>query len=70
MTNPAKHSMTEALEGQKPTDTGKPAESGPPRPTHDQVAEQARREEEARPTSRPDRDDLLVNVGRGQQTHG
>ncbi len=73
MVDGTRHSMTEALKGQTPgdaSDAGKPDETGPPHPTHDQVAEETRRQQEARPTSRPDRDDLLVNAGRGQQTHG
>lgn len=72
MVDGTRHSMTEALKGQTPGDaaSGKPDESGPPQPSHDQVAEETRRQQEARPASRPDRDDLLVNAGRGQQTHG
>ncbi len=69
-----KHSLTEALEGQLPTGPGADAgkNSGPPdqSATPDQVAEETRREQEARSHGRPDRDDYLVNVGRGQQTHG
>lgn len=72
MVDGTRHPMTEALKGQTPEGaaSGKPDESGPPHPTHDQVAEETRRQQEARPASRPDRDDLLVNAGRGQQTHG
>lgn len=71
---PTKHSLTEAVEGQVSpapgSDTGKPG--GPPgqSATPDQVAEETRRQQEARSHGRPDRDDYLVNVGRGQQTHG
>lgn len=68
-----KHSMTEALKGQPPENAaacGKPEESGHPHPTHDEVAEETRRQQESRSHGRPDRDDYLVNVGRGQQTHG
>lgn len=73
MADATKHSMTEALKGQTPENraaSGHPDESGPPRPDHETVAEETRRQQEARPASRPDRDDLLVNAGRGQQTHG
>jgi hypothetical protein len=73
MVDGAKHSMTEALKGQAPEDleaSGKPEESGQPQATHEQVAEDTRREQEARSHGRPDRDEYLVNVGRGQQTHG
>jgi len=50
---------------------GGPADrSGAPQPTPDEVAEETRREQAARPDGRPDRDDKLTHVGRGQQTHG
>jgi hypothetical protein len=73
MVDGTKHSMTEALKGQTPENAaagGKPEESGQPHPTHDEVAEETRRQQEARSHGRPDRDDYLVTVGRGQQTHG
>lgn len=76
MTGDTKHSMTEALKGQTPENMappgqpGHPQESGPPRSTHDQVAEETRRQQESRSHGVPDRDQYLVNVGRGQQTHG
>jgi hypothetical protein len=73
MVDDTKHSMAEALEGQtsrKAAASGQPEESGRPRPTHDQVAEETRRRQEARSHGRPDRDESLTNVGRGQQTHG
>lgn len=73
MVDGAKHSMTEAIKGQTPEDlaaSGQPDESGQPRATHDEVAEDTRRQQESRPHGRPDRDEYLVNVGRGQQTHG
>jgi hypothetical protein len=43
---------------------------GRPQPSHEEVAEQTRRQQEARSDSRPDRDDRLTNMGRGDQTHG
>ncbi len=49
--------------------TEKPLESGHPQPTHDEVAEQARRDEQARDVTR-DRDDRMIKAGRGQQTTG
>jgi len=72
MNQPGTHKMTEALKGQTPADATPPgaAESGPPEPTPSEVAEATRREQEARSHGRPDRDDYLTTVGRGQQTHG
>ena len=72
MADATQHSITQAPKGQTPRNTasGKPDESGTPHPIHEHVAEETRRQQEARPTSRPDRDNLLVNAGRGQQTHG
>jgi hypothetical protein len=76
MVDGTKHSMTETLKGQTPENAaasgqpGHPQESGRPRSTHDEVAEEARRQQESRSHGRPDREDHLVNVGRGQQTHG
>jgi len=75
MVDAKKHSLTEAVEGQQPE---KLVESRPddpvgsPRPgnTPQEVAEETRRQQEARSHGRPDRDDYLVTVGRGQQTHG
>ena len=73
MKDGTQHSLTEALKGQNPSNpaaanTADP--SGKPHPTHEQIAEDTRRQQEARPESRPDRDDKLVHTGRGQQTHG
>lgn len=73
MVDGAEHSMTEALKGRTPEDpaaSGQPDESGQPQATHEQVAEETRRQQESRSHGRPDRDGYLVNVGRGQQTHG
>ncbi len=71
---PTKHSLTEAVKGQVPpapgADAGKPGAPPGQSANPDQVAEETRREQEARSHGRPDRDDYLVNVGRGQQTHG
>lgn len=71
MTEPMKHKLTEAVEGQQPeaVDQGQPAPPGPGS-TPQEVAEDTRREQQARSHGRPDRDDYLVTVGRGQQTHG
>lgn len=69
------HSMTEALEGKMPQDAttarggghaGPPGQSSTP----EEIAEEARRAEEARPNDHGSRDDYLVSIGRGQQTHG
>jgi hypothetical protein len=72
MVDGTKHSMMEALKGQNSPahpSTGQPEASGRPQPTHEQVAEETR-QQEARPTGRPDREDLMINAGRAQQTHG
>lgn len=45
-------------------------EGGRPAPDPAEIAEQARLRQQARPESRPDRDDKLVSVGRGEQTAG
>jgi hypothetical protein len=75
MNQPGTHKLTEALEGQEPADisqTGPSSPSEPPKPgsTPHEVAEATRREQEARSHGRPDRDDYLTNMGRGDQTHG
>jgi hypothetical protein len=76
MMDGTKHSMIEALKGQTPEKAaaggqpGHPEESGRPQSTHTESAEETRRQQEARSHGRPDRDDYLVNTGRGQQTHG
>jgi hypothetical protein len=43
---------------------------GKPQPTPDEIAEQTQIQQQARPESRPDRDDKLTNIGRGHHTHG
>lgn len=72
--NPTKHSLTEAVEGQvlpaSGAEAGKPGTRSGQSATPDRVAEETRRPQEARSHGRPDRGDLLVNVGRGEQTHG
>jgi len=45
-------------------------ESGRVRPTPTDLANQQAIKEKARPEAIPDRDDLLVHVGRGHQTAG
>lgn len=70
MIEPGKHKLTEAMDGQQPAADAAKGQSGPPEPTPNQVAEDTRREQEARPHGVPDRDDYLVNMGRGHQTHG
>jgi len=72
MEQPGTHKLTEALEGQLPADPSQthPEESGPPESTPREVAEATRREQEARSHGRPDREDYLTTVGRGDQTHG
>lgn len=47
-----------------------PDRSGAPRPTPEEIAEETRREQAARPDGRPDRDDHLTHIGRADQTHG
>lgn len=44
--------------------------SGKPQPTPEEVAQQTHIQQQARPDSRPDRDDKLTNLGRGHHTHG
>ena len=70
MQEPGTHKLTEALAGQPaPSATG-PPEGGPPVPTPAEVAEEARRHQEAGPDVVEDRQDKLIRIGRGQQTHG
>ena len=81
MDQPMKHKLNEAVTNLEPDvapDGNAPtaqAQGKPPReqgkgPSHEEIAEETRREQQARPSGRPDREDYLVNVGRGQQTHG
>jgi len=75
MIEPGKHKLVEAMEGQQPVADPSTGQAGPAEPlgpnsTPNQVAEDTRREQEARPHGVPDRDDYLVNMGRGHQTHG
>jgi len=75
---PGKHKLTEAMEGQAGSSPADAAGThGPPQPsghgsTPSEVAEETRREQESQHTGKFDqnRDDFLVHVGRGQQTHG
>jgi hypothetical protein len=71
MPEPMKHKLTEVVEGQQPEGVNQ-EQQGPPTPgtTPQEVAEETRREQQARSHGRPDRDDYLVTVGRGHQTHG
>jgi len=71
MNEPMKHKLTEAVEGQQPEAIPQD-QAGTPMPgsTPQEVAEDTRREQQARSHGRPDRDDYLVTVGRGHQTHG
>jgi hypothetical protein len=73
MRKPGTHKLTEAMEGQKPQGDRQgqqPGEAPQPGSTPQEVAEQTRREQEARSHGRERRDDHLVDLGRGQQTHG
>lgn len=78
MMEPGKHKLTEAIEGQGASSTGEAAgNQGPVQPagqgpTPREVAEETRREQGSQQTGKhdQDRDDFLVHVGRGQQTHG
>ena len=72
MIEPGTHKLSEAMEGRGAGDVADATapESGKPEPSASETAEQTRREQEARSHGRPDRDDYLTNVGRGQQTHG
>jgi len=75
---PGTHKLTEALEGQTPHppgDTG--AHPGPPEPTGPgstprEVAEAVRRGQQSEDNGKSDldRENHLVQVGRGHQTHG
>jgi hypothetical protein len=74
MNQPLQHKRTQAAEdtkGDHVADGSIPSpqpQGNGPDPT--EVAEETRRNQQARSHGRPDRDDDLVNVGRGQQTHG
>jgi len=75
MNEPGTHKLTEAVEGQQADLKRQAGQAGPPEPsgpgsTPAEVAENTRREQDARPHGQPDRDDYLTQVGRGQQTHG
>jgi hypothetical protein len=72
MNEPGTHKLTEAMKGQTPADASPagPPESGAPESTPREVAEETRRQQEARSHGVPDRDDYLTQVGRGDQTHG
>jgi hypothetical protein len=75
MKEPGTHKLTEAVEGPKADPELSTEQAGPPVPresgsTPQEIAEATRREQEARSHGRPDRDDYLTHVGRGQQTHG
>ena len=78
MMEPGKHKLTEALEGQAvPSASETTGQHGPPQPaghesTPGEIAEATRREQESQHTGKhdQDREDFLVHVGRGQQTHG
>jgi hypothetical protein len=73
MIEPGKHKLTEALGGTTPAGTtpnDPTSEPTGPGSSPREIAEETRRQQEARPQSREDREDRLVNVGRGQQTHG
>jgi hypothetical protein len=67
--------MTEAMAGPAPApvDSQDPHQGAPaPGSTPREVAEEARRAQEAQHTGKHDgdRDGHLVQIGRGQQTHG
>jgi hypothetical protein len=70
MIEPGKHKLTEAMEGQTGPEEQGPAQPQGPGSTPEEIAEETRRRQEALSHGRPDRDDYLVNVGRGHQTHG
>ena len=70
MIEPGTHKLTEAMKGDQPAASPGTPESGPPEKTPHEVAEETRREQESRSHGRPNRDDYLTTVGRGDQTHG
>ena len=74
MKEPGTHKLTEALEGQAPpADQGNqhgPAEPQGPGTNPHEVAEEARRQQEAGSEVPPGRDETLTKIGRAQQTHG
>jgi hypothetical protein len=75
MNEPGTHKLSEAVKPPQANSNPSSAQAGPPEPlgpdsTPAEVAEQARREQEARLHAQPDRDDYMTQVGRGQQTHG
>jgi hypothetical protein len=71
MIEPKNHKLTEALQRQE-TNSNRPTDpaGGPQTPTPAEVAENTRREQEAKEPHPPSRDEYLTRVGRGQQTHG
>ena len=78
MNDPKKHKLSEAVAGQTQASNddqanpNSPREAGRPGSTPREVAEETRRGQESRDSGKNDvdRDDHLVRVGRGQQTHG
>jgi len=65
---PIRHKMTEAVPANPP---GAPeGHHGPPEPTPGKVAEDTRRQQQARSDGIEDRDQRLTRLGRGEQTHG
>jgi len=75
---PGNHKLTEALEGQMPAPAITEGQHpGPPEPTgHDstprEVAEATRRGQKSQDNGKNDldRENHMVQIGRGQQTHG
>jgi len=78
MIEPGVHKLTEALEGQTPAQASDggghagPAEPKGPGSTPQEVAEATRRAQESQDNGKNDldRENHLVQVGRGHQTHG
>jgi len=73
MIEPGKHKLTEALEGQVPPPAGDEGpHGGAPQPTAREVAEETRRRQESQDNGKNDldRENHMVQIGRGQQTHG
>jgi hypothetical protein len=73
MKEPGKHKLTEALQGQAPGQGANPTgQGGPPAAdaTPQEIAEETRRKQEASPNVLPGREERLIDIGRGHQTHG
>ena len=75
MNDPGTHKLSDAMKGHQPPSTESTGQHGPTEPQGHgpapaEVAEETRRQQEARPEPTLDRDKKLTEIGRGSQTHG